>query len=90
MSKNKFPRSVSFNTNNAVDQAILDFVKRRNFSGYVKQLILADMRAKGIEIPSKVRKNTTPIPQPESRLEQLKRQLSDKRINDNSSNDTDT
>jgi len=64
-------------------------VKRRNFSGYVKQLILADMKAKGIEIPSKVRKNTTPTPQPESRLEQLKRQLSDKRINDNAGNNSD-
>ena len=90
MTKNKFPRSVSFNTNNAVDQAILDFVKRRNFSGYVKQLILADMKAKGIEIPSKVRKKATTTPQTESRLEQLKRQLADKRVNDNSRHNSDT
>lgn len=84
MTKNKFPRSVSFNTNNNVDKAILDFVKRRNFSGYVKQLILADMKAKGIEIPSKVRSKTP------TRLEQLKRQLADKRVNDNSRHNSDT
>lgn len=90
MTKNKFPRSVSFNTNNAVDQAILDFVKRRNFSGYVKQLILADMKTKGIEIPSKVRKNTATTPQPESRIEQLKRQLADKRVNNDSGSDADS
>lgn len=43
MSKTKFPKSVSFNTKNANDQLILKHVKRRNFSGYVKKLILADI-----------------------------------------------
>lgn len=49
MSKNKFPKSVSFNKNNADDKSILNHVKRRNFSGYVKKLILADMAQNGAE-----------------------------------------
>ena len=50
MARNKFPKSVSFNVKNAGDVAILKHVKKRNFSGYVKKLILADMKEKGIVI----------------------------------------
>lgn len=88
MSKNKFPKSVSFNTNNAVDKSILEYVKRRNFSGYVKKLILADMRANEVEITAKSNKSNTNTT--ETKLERLKRQLSDKRINDNSGGDANS
>jgi hypothetical protein len=42
----KFAKSVSFNEKNEIDKAILKHVARRNFSGYVKKLILEDMKAK--------------------------------------------
>ena len=50
MEKNRFSKPVAFNRTNASDQQILKHVARRNFSGYVKKLILADMKQKGIEI----------------------------------------
>lgn len=46
MSENKVIKSVSFNKVNKQDDAILRHVKRLNFSGYVKKLILADMETK--------------------------------------------
>lgn len=58
----KFPKSVSFNTNNPNDQRILEHVKRRNFSGYVKKLILDD-----IALTAK----DTPTQRPQSKLERL-------------------
>jgi predicted transglutaminase-like protease len=42
----KFAKSVSFNEKNETDKAILKHVARRNFSGYVKKLILEDMKVK--------------------------------------------
>jgi hypothetical protein len=42
----KFAKSVSFNEKNETDKAILKHVARRNFSGYVKKLILDDMKAR--------------------------------------------
>lgn len=44
---NKIIKSVSFNKTNSQDQRILKAISRRNFSGYVKKLILADLDAKG-------------------------------------------
>lgn len=41
--KNRFSKPVAFNSKNEKDQLILKHVKRRNFSGYVKKLILADI-----------------------------------------------
>lgn len=46
MSGNKVIKSVSLNKTVAEDQLILDRIKRRNFSGYVKKLILADIQVK--------------------------------------------
>lgn len=43
-SKNRFSKSIAFNKTNKIDNQILNYVKRRNFSGYVKKLILADMK----------------------------------------------
>ena len=80
MASNKFPKSVSFNLKNASDVAILNHVKKRNFSGYVKKLILADMKEKGVinEIPT----SENPL----SKFEQLQRQLdlAKNNVNDNS------
>lgn len=42
--KNRFSKPVAFNKTNAEDQKILKHVARRNFSGYVKKLILEDIR----------------------------------------------
>jgi len=47
--KNRFSKPVAFNNKNEEDQLILKHVKRRNFSGYVKKLILADIE-KGKEM----------------------------------------
>lgn len=44
--KNRFSKPVAFNNKNEVDQKILKHVKKRNFSGYVKKLILEDIKAK--------------------------------------------
>lgn len=46
MEKNRFSKPVAFNRNNESDKKILDHVKKRNFSGYVKKLILADIALK--------------------------------------------
>lgn len=43
---NKWRRSVSFNKTKPIDAKLLKHIGRRNFSGYVKKLIVADMIAK--------------------------------------------
>lgn len=40
---NRFSKPVAFNKTKEDDQKILKHVSRKNFSGYVKKLILADM-----------------------------------------------
>jgi hypothetical protein len=52
---NRFPKSVSFNHTVADDIKILEHVEGMNFSGYVKELILADIKRK--EVLEKARKN---------------------------------
>src|SRR5688572_3916290 len=42
-SKNQTTKSVCLNHNNELDKKILKHVSRRNFSGYVKKLILAEI-----------------------------------------------
>ncbi|MGG2024192.1 hypothetical protein AB1282_25515 [Gottfriedia sp. S16(2024)] len=73
---NKFVKSVSFNITNKDDEIILKAVKRRNFSGYVKKLIMADIQAKqlakepeSVEKPAVVKKEV----KPESKIDQLKK-----------------
>lgn len=44
-SKNQTTKSVCLNHNNETDKKILRHVSRRNFSGYVKKLILADINS---------------------------------------------
>lgn len=40
-------KTVSFNPANEKEKQMLKHLKRRNFSGYVKKLIEADMKSKG-------------------------------------------
>ena len=84
MTSGKFPKSVSFYLKNASDVAILNHVKKRNFSGYVKKLILADMEEKGVitEVPTSKK--------PLSKFDRLQAELRRKNGNDNSSNSPDT
>ncbi|MFY0744767.1 hypothetical protein AB1K09_20070 [Solibacillus silvestris] len=86
MSKNKFPKSVSFNLKNAQDQAILKHVKKRNFSGYVKKLILEDMGKQNIPLA-----DPSPVEQPVlSKMEQLQQKLESAKNNVNSSTQHNT
>lgn len=78
MSKNKVIKSVSFNKTNEQDQMILNKIKRRNFSGYVKKLIVADIKSKERENPQnwpikEVRKEVEQEEVIEDRRERLKR-----------------
>lgn len=44
MGGNRFSKPVAFNYTNLQDQRILKHVEGRNFSGYVKELIKADIQ----------------------------------------------
>lgn len=46
MSKNKVVKPVSFNVTRQQDVKMLEYLDAKNFSGYVKELILADMQKK--------------------------------------------
>jgi muramoyltetrapeptide carboxypeptidase LdcA involved in peptidoglycan recycling len=46
MSGNKIIKSVSFNVTNSEDKKMLEHLKRRNFSGYVKKLIMGEIESK--------------------------------------------
>lgn len=88
MTKNKFPKSVSFNLKNPTDQAILKHVKKRNFSGYVKKLILEDMRINNVQIIQVPQSAPSTL----SKLEQLQRKMesSKNKINSSSNHNADT
>lgn len=81
--KNRFSKPVAFNHKNEKDQKILDHVKRRNFSGYVKKLILADMQ-KNIPYvepnPNPVKEEVVPQTIAE-KLEELRKKASNKPAN---------
>lgn len=91
MSGNKIIKSVSFNITNEQDQLMLKAIKRRNFSGYVKKLILEDLakgkevkeektETKAVEVPVKKEIPKPFIPQTAAeRLEQLKKRANDTR-----------
>jgi hypothetical protein len=80
---NKFTKSVSFNTTNKEDEIMLKALKRRNFSGYVKKLIMADIQAKQL-VKELIDEETPKVDEviksiksekevPESKIEQLKK-----------------
>lgn len=68
--KNRFSKPVAFNRTNISDRQILKHVSKRNFSGYVKKLILADMKQKGVEVTLEPRKETSA-----ERIERMKNEL---------------
>lgn len=74
---NKIIKSVSFNVTNPDDVAMLDVIKRRNFSGYVKSLIKDDIKHRGMvetfREPNEAAKNDTKKESAAERLERLKR-----------------
>jgi hypothetical protein len=45
VSRNKIVKPVSFNITKQDDAKMLDHVKRRNFSGYIKKLIWQDIKS---------------------------------------------
>jgi len=68
MSENKFAKSVSFNTKNEDDKKILNYIKRRNFSGFAKKAMLEYIDRRNEEKAQKEQ------PRKLSRLEELKKQ----------------
>lgn len=90
MSVAKFSKPVAFNEKNEKDRLMLNYVKRRNFSGYVKKLIWADMSEKQEivhtkdsekvikEVEKEKKVITIPAPQKPTaaeRIERLKKQV---------------
>jgi hypothetical protein len=79
MSNNKIIKSVSFNVTNADDKKMLDHLKRRNFSGYVKKLIMREIETKN-ETKGKTEPKTATVMKEEKkmtvaeRLDQLKKE----------------
>jgi hypothetical protein len=76
MSGNKVIKPVSFNITKPDDVKMLEHVKRRNFSGYVKKLIWADIKSREenkaqIEPILKPREELTAA----QRLEQVKNKI---------------
>lgn len=78
MADNKVIKPVGFNA--VKDKEILEYVKRRNFSGYVKKLIAADMLSKGKVITVKDSEPTEPIKSKSvsDKLAELKEKTSNK------------
>ena len=76
---NKVIKPVSFNITKPDDVKMLDYVKRRNFSGYMKKLIWQDIKAYE-ENKAKNGPVLKPIEAltPAQRLEQAKAKLSSK------------
>jgi hypothetical protein len=58
---NKRAKAVSFNLDNKEEHLMWKYVSKRNFSGYVKKLILEDMKRKATE-KAKEQPKTTPKP----------------------------
>lgn len=54
LEKSKFSKPVAFNKKNEKDTIMLNYVKRRNFSGYVKKLIWEDIKLKKPEMISNI------------------------------------
>lgn len=59
MSKNKVIKSVGFNITNEDDMKILNAVEDRNFSAYVKELIIADLTRDEYVGPMRIVKRTS-------------------------------
>lgn len=71
MSGNKVIKPVSFNITKSNDAAMLKFIARKNFSGYVKKLIMADMGKEPNQVVEATEMVTHEV-KPVSKLEQAK------------------
>ncbi|NMH68630.1 hypothetical protein HF072_07525 [Bacillus sp. RO3] len=77
---NKIIKSVSFNVTNEDDKKMLKHLKKRNFSGYVKKLIMRDIELKGVREGGVTESNMSMVLKEEKkltaaeRLEQLKKE----------------
>lgn len=58
---NKFAKSVSFNVTRTDDQKIIKHIKKKNFSGYVKKLILEDIKRKELLRQQPIKNGEEPI-----------------------------
>ena len=74
---NKVIKSVSFNQTVSDDKAMLKHFSRKNFSGYVKKLIMQDMKEKGFEPTIEAEPEKVVIPTPREQIEQMKKQRSE-------------
>lgn len=74
---NKVIKSVSFNQTVADDKAMLKHFSRKNFSGYVKKLILIDMKARGMEDVELSIIEKPSIPSPREQIDLMKKQRSE-------------
>lgn len=77
---NKIIKSVSFNVTNEDDKKMLKHLKKRNFSGYVKKLIMREIELKGEKEETVLESSGTTVLKEEKkltaaeRLEQLKKE----------------
>ena len=71
---NKVIKSVSFNITNETDAKILKAIKRRNFSGYVKKLLLAEILLKESALDIQTEEVPELKQSPSDRLARLKEQ----------------
>ena len=74
---NKVIKSVSFNQTVSDDKAMLKHFSRKNFSGYVKKLIMQDMKEKGFEPKVEVEPEKVVIPTAREQIDQMKKQRSE-------------
>ncbi|WP_051758215.1 hypothetical protein [Rossellomorea vietnamensis] len=78
--KNKIIKSVSFNVTNEDDKKMLKHLLKRNFSGYVKKLIMREIELKGEKEGAVPESSETTVLKEEKkltaaeRLEQLKKE----------------
>lgn len=79
MAGNKVIKSVSFNLTVLDDVAMMKHFKRRNFSGYVKKLIMDDMKEKGFEPTTLevIDEQKPVIPTAREQIEQMKQKRSE-------------
>lgn len=79
MSGNKVIKSVSFNKQNDEDNKMIKHFSRRNFSGYVKKLIMQDIKRKEEEKQNKAETLPSREEKPTSASEELQQMKQQKR-----------
>ncbi|PGA17862.1 MULTISPECIES: hypothetical protein [Bacillus cereus group] len=82
MERSKFSKPVAFNKKNEKDRIMLQHVKRKNFSGYVKKLIWNDIPDKHKKMPCEEDRKQVPslIQQDEQNITEKKKLSAAERI----------